>query len=458
MSKIILHVRPWNNQFMLNLAEQLINLNGYDEVVFLTMFSECNDFFKNKKRNIILLPELIDDVIIDEKRLEQIDDLLFKDNVCLNDILETERFYSKNSYDEKYFYQFALLLDKIIDKNTLNISLTLDHFVYSFSARLTNVKKGLNYAFIPVGVPYNSVVALRDSWNVRVNKINQRKIKKNSLKDRLNRPSSERLVYMQKVKKPNIFNSHSKRVIKYLKKDFKIKNYLNDVGFSWSEKIYKKIFSGIKKNYHTSSLNTLSNHLNKKFVYIPLHLEPEATVILYSTYFQNQIEMARIIAKVLPYGWEIIVKENPKMMGIRNKEFYKTFNELPNVRFISQSIESSELIKKSQIVVSLSGTASLEAYLLDKPAILFGTPPHHKLLKYSGYGVNFLISDLYEIFRSKLKLSDFYNDLEWDNYVAATLPFNMIPKRNNIDQLRLDLEENPPEYFSSFIRETLSNE
>ncbi|QOD62078.1 hypothetical protein H9I45_06425 [Polaribacter haliotis] len=457
MSKIIIHVRPWFNQFLLELSEELSTLKNYNEVVFVTMYSECNDFFKSKNKKIILLPELIENTIIDQERLEIIDQLLIKTSFGLNDILEIERFFNEEKYNENYFYKLALVLDSIIDNNSLNICLSLDHFVYCFSSRLTNAKSGSNYAFIPVGVPYNSVVALKDSWSIRVNKINQRKIEKKSLTDRLNVPMTERLIYMKKQTKPNIFKTNSKNAIKYLRKDAEIKNHLNDTGYSIIKKIKNKITSIKSKNFYLPDIKSL-DEIENKFVYIPLHMEPEATVIVYSTYFQNQIEMTKLISKVLPYGWQIIIKENPKMLKVRNKEFYKALKSIPNVRFVNMPVESTELIKKSEIVVALSGTSSLEAYLLDKPAILFGTPPHHRLLKYAGYGINYNIKELKEIFTKELNVLDFYNDLEWDNFIGATLPYNMIPKRNNKDQLFIDTKENPPAEFGKFIQDTLFDE
>ncbi|TMM29150.1 hypothetical protein FDT66_12240 [Polaribacter aestuariivivens] len=457
MSKIVLHVRPWNNQFMFEFSEKLNNVGDYNEIIFVTMFSESYDFFIKRKKKILLLPDLVNDIVINQNRLIQIDKLLKNNNFGLNDILETERFFDTDIYNENYFYRYAILLDNIIDKNTLNVSLSLDHFIYCFSALLTNAKNGYNYSFIPVGVPYNSVVALKDSWNIRVNRINQRKIEKKSLTDRLNVPMTERLVYMKKQTSPNVFKTNSKNAIKYLKKDEEIKNHLNDKGYSLLRKIKRKITSIKSKNYYLPDIKSLGD-IKNKFVYIPLHMEPEATVILYSTYFQSQIEMTRLISKVLPYGWEIVVKENPKMLKVRNKEFYKALKSIPNVKFVNMPVESTELIKKSEIVVALSGTSSLEAYLLDKPAILFGTPPHHKLLKYTGYGINYSMKELKEIFSKELNISDFYNDSEWEDFIGATLPYNMIPKRNNKAQLFIDIIENPPEKFSKFIQDTLFDE
>jgi len=113
---------------------------------------------------------------------------------------------------------------------------------------------------------------------------------------------------------------------------------------------------------------------DEKFVYFPLHQEPERSLLLDAPFYTNQIETTRNIAKSLPIGYVLYVKEHPtqgRSRGWRPISEYKEIMEIPNVKMIHPSVASDELIKKSSLVISVGGTASFEAAFYEKPSILF---------------------------------------------------------------------------------------
>lgn len=117
------------------------------------------------------------------------------------------------------------------------------------------------------------------------------------------------------------------------------------------------------------------------FVYVPLHLQPEASTSPLGGVFADQILMLEILAQTLPEGWRLYVKENPyqfqwgKGRGwspTRYPGYYKKIAALRNTHLLPLSSDTFALIKHSRAVAAVTGTALLEAVLRDKPGLIFG--------------------------------------------------------------------------------------
>ena len=118
------------------------------------------------------------------------------------------------------------------------------------------------------------------------------------------------------------------------------------------------------------------------FLYYSLHLEPERVLLLGAKYLTNQISVIENIAKSLPVGYKLVVKEHPfqYQQGWRPIQFYKDILNLPNVILVHPLIKSDELIKKSSLVISIRGTTSLEATIFGKPSIVLQADIGHTLI------------------------------------------------------------------------------
>lgn len=130
----------------------------------------------------------------------------------------------------------------------------------------------------------------------------------------------------------------------------------------------------LKKKYRASFIkNNFSYILNQPFIYFPLHLEPERVLLMGAPYYSDQMSVISNIAKSLPVGYRLCVKEHPVMetLGWRPKAFYKEIMDLPNVVMIHPSLNTEEIIKKSSLVITIRGTTSLEATFYGKPSIVF---------------------------------------------------------------------------------------
>lgn len=109
-----------------------------------------------------------------------------------------------------------------------------------------------------------------------------------------------------------------------------------------------------------------------QFIYYPLHSEPERALSIAAPYFTNQIEIITHIAKSIPVGYKVFVRDHPIMdvKGGRNIKFYKEIMKLPNVQLFHPSLSQDELIMKCSLVVTVAGTGGMEAAIYGKPSII----------------------------------------------------------------------------------------
>jgi Capsule polysaccharide biosynthesis protein len=122
------------------------------------------------------------------------------------------------------------------------------------------------------------------------------------------------------------------------------------------------------------------NDLNKlRYVFFPLHTEPEVSLLVYGRPYINQIEIIRMIAMSLPINTFMIVKEHPWMVGKRSLAAYQKIIDIPKVKFAHPALEARTLIKKADLVAVVTGSIALEAAMLGKPVITFGDCPYNLL-------------------------------------------------------------------------------
>ncbi|EAI9961274.1 hypothetical protein C5441_08290 [Campylobacter coli] len=124
---------------------------------------------------------------------------------------------------------------------------------------------------------------------------------------------------------------------------------------------------------------------DEKFIYFPLHLEPEASIMNRTT-LSSQLFIIELISALLPNGWKIYVKEHPHQFFIyeqyishisninyfRGLRFYETLESIENIRIIDINVNSSKLIQYSQVVCGIGSTSQVEAVYNQKPVLNFG--------------------------------------------------------------------------------------
>ncbi len=118
---------------------------------------------------------------------------------------------------------------------------------------------------------------------------------------------------------------------------------------------------------------TQEKRRDEKYVYFPLHLQPELTTSSVGGVFADQLLAIEALSAWLPPNYFVYLKENPKQTEKqRGPLFYKRLKALKNVRLLSRNQNSVELIQNSVAVATITGTAGWEALFHKKPVIIFG--------------------------------------------------------------------------------------
>ena len=110
----------------------------------------------------------------------------------------------------------------------------------------------------------------------------------------------------------------------------------------------------------------------KRFVFFPLQTEPEQSLQWMSPECLSQLGVIASLARDLPVGTVLAVKETIHGAGRRPRDFYAQIREFKNVTLLDVTEKGIDVIKRSAGVAAISGTAGMEAAMMGKPVVLFG--------------------------------------------------------------------------------------
>jgi hypothetical protein len=110
---------------------------------------------------------------------------------------------------------------------------------------------------------------------------------------------------------------------------------------------------------------------DRPFALLTLHVQPESSIDVISSWYSDQIALIRQIRRALPVDLDFYVKAHPGDLGARGRTYFNEIRAIPGVRLITPHIDSRELLKKTRIVFSCAGTVCFEAGLMGVPAIVF---------------------------------------------------------------------------------------
>jgi len=140
------------------------------------------------------------------------------------------------------------------------------------------------------------------------------------------------------------------------------------------ETLYKLIFERFKKIAHNIRVYFANNKATvtttDNYFYFPLHFQPEISTSFMAPYFNDQLSVINNISLSLPVGTYLLVKDHPAMQDSRPINYYKTIQNISNVILVPSNTNSRYLIQNSLGVITISGTAGLEAMILGRPAIV----------------------------------------------------------------------------------------
>jgi hypothetical protein len=110
-----------------------------------------------------------------------------------------------------------------------------------------------------------------------------------------------------------------------------------------------------------------------KYVYIPLHNQPEMSTQSLGGLFRDQLLMVEAIASILPEGWQIYIKENPRQGSYaRGPLFFHRLSRIRGVRLVPLDTSTYELAARAQLSATVCGTVGYENLCAGRPVVVFG--------------------------------------------------------------------------------------
>ena len=176
--------------------------------------------------------------------------------------------------------------------------------------------------------------------------------------------------------------------VKLLKKELlnRVAEMIKKERSLWMYKIGEVIGYKLISNYLNSRFKKCRDDLcvefdsSKKYVYFPLHFQPEMTTDTLGGIYEDQLLAVERLASILPSDWYIYLKENPMQTYYkRSKKFFLRLKSINKARLVRPDISTYTLIQYSQFVSTITGTVGWEAITGGKNVLVFGNACYRTL-------------------------------------------------------------------------------
>ena len=242
----------------------------------------------------------------------------------------------------------------------------------------------------------------------------------------------------------------------YMKKSFfqKLKEYcLYKFIFKDLEKIFNKrknekfyhfylrYIKCLKYKKNLAKYSAKEVDYNAKYVYFPLHLQPELTTSIFGDIHTDQLLAIEKLSSILPDDFKIYAKENPKQGYYQRDDlFFKRLMNIDKVVLVDKSVDTHKLTKNSQFLSTISGTAGWEAITSAKKVLLFGRAWYQSLPGVFLYNEKFSYEELakYNFTKEMLQkqyiqlLSNTFDGVVDEAYIANMKNFSHSQNQKNI--------------------------
>lgn len=433
MNNYVFMVRDWNITFFQDLKKIVLEENGNASFHWLVMTISAFKELNKTECQVYYMPHLLAQGKYEVSVLKDFDNYLFKEHgYGVQYLYETERFKPQNTYPADFINAHVQVLYDIIPENSTTLALSCDHFIYILSSYIARFKNGQGYYIQPIGFPMNAQVILKTPWDVfPFRTLPLDSVTLNNYIESLSQDPMESIHYMKPQKRVSLAASIAIR--------FKgtIQDRPSKSDYTYLDPLPANIIPGrfresksIRFKFNYFNIDAWrSEYDNQKIFYFPLQFEPEMSIEAYSPWCKNQLEVIRMVSQSLKIGDILLLKENTKMIGNRDVSFYKQVSKYRNVVWAKPEKNSREIIKKSFKVLSITGTATIEAACLGVNSLLFGYPPFRLLIiekPVADQTLSNMVEILYRNFDPEVIIR--HVNINWPEYSRSIIIDNYIPE------------------------------
>lgn len=154
---------------------------------------------------------------------------------------------------------------------------------------------------------------------------------------------------------------------------WKYRGYAKAKGYYLSENLayFARVY-GQWRQLNSRKLVSLKDLQGVPYVYFPLHVEPETALQGLSPEYFYQLSAVAALARDLPAGYRLAVKEAFGAVGRRPRDFYAQISEFKHVVMLDPLEMGIECVRNAQAVATISGTAGFEGAVMGRPVVTFG--------------------------------------------------------------------------------------
>lgn len=111
---------------------------------------------------------------------------------------------------------------------------------------------------------------------------------------------------------------------------------------------------------------------NQPYVYFPMQFQRGTRLLGHSPFYSDQVTLAKMIARCVPPGYKLYVKEHPTHPGSYDWRSLRELEQLPNVELIHPYSDKTRIIREAKVVIAVSSTAGWESFLWKIPVVALG--------------------------------------------------------------------------------------
>ncbi|RDU73867.1 hypothetical protein CQA57_04165 [Helicobacter anseris] len=289
------------------------------------------------------------------------------------------------------YYNALCLFEKIFKDNKIDCIFTncIPHGYIPETILLDMGRKYQipTYCIFPVTMQYSCIIRYDTKKNVQVsNPIAKEEVTQDVFNKNKNSYQVENINHKLPKRIQKIFHNIGGQITIDILSCLKRLNPRIQMGFYQTrliEKIYSLYRLGEMKRFYKK--NSVIPDYTQKYIFYAIHFEPEAATGVICD-LQNQLTIIQLLAKSLPDGWLLYIKDHPHQYNINNildhyyltnihffkdRDFYEEVLKIKNVRLITLQTQSEDLLQHAQAVATINGSIILESVTKNKACITF---------------------------------------------------------------------------------------
>lgn len=155
-----------------------------------------------------------------------------------------------------------------------------------------------------------------------------------------------------------------------------IRSFISGERFNTPSPI-KKIFldRSVRRNLIEWGKISATNYIispNERYVMYPMQMQPESNIDLWGQTYRDQTKLIDGLASVLPEGWKLLVKLNPKAKYELSSGLLELVRFNEKVIPVPFSIPMATVFETASLIATVTGTVAIESVLSRKPVVQFG--------------------------------------------------------------------------------------